>query len=45
MDKSGAAVRMSVRVLDDIGGEIAWFFSEKPEGARAAFRPVFATRS
>jgi hypothetical protein len=28
---------MSVRILDDSGGEIASFFSEKPEGDEGGF--------
>jgi hypothetical protein len=37
MGKNGAAVRMSVRILDDVGGEIASFFSDKPEGDEGGF--------
>jgi hypothetical protein len=34
---NGAAVRMSVRILDDTGGEIASFFSDTPEGDEGGF--------
>jgi hypothetical protein len=34
---NGAAVRMSVRILDDNGGEIASFFSDTPEGDEGGF--------
>ena len=34
---NGAAVRMSVRILDDSGAEIASFFSDKPEGDEGGF--------
>jgi hypothetical protein len=30
--ENGSAIRMSVRILDENGDEIASFFSEKPEG-------------
>jgi hypothetical protein len=29
---NGSAIRLSVRILDENGNEIASFFSEKPEG-------------
>jgi hypothetical protein len=37
MGRNGAAVRMSVRILDDVGGEIVSFFSDKPEGDEGGF--------
>jgi hypothetical protein len=37
MGSNGAAVRMSVRILDDKGDQIASFFSEKPEGDEGGF--------
>jgi hypothetical protein len=37
MGSNGAAVRMSVRILDDNGDEIASFFSDKPEGDEGGF--------
>jgi hypothetical protein len=32
MDNGGRSERMSVRILDKTGGEIASFFSDKREG-------------
>jgi hypothetical protein len=37
MGSNGAALRMSVRILDDTGGEIASFFSDTPEGDEGGF--------
>ena len=37
MGSNGSEVRMSVRILDDSGGEIASVFSEKPEGDEGGF--------
>jgi hypothetical protein len=37
MGTNGAAVRMSVRILNDSGDEIASFFSDKPEGDEGGF--------
>jgi hypothetical protein len=37
MGSNSAAVRMSVRILDDAGGEIASFFSDAPEGDEGGF--------
>jgi hypothetical protein len=37
MGSKGAAVRMSVRILDETGGEIASFFSDTPEGDEGGF--------
>ena len=37
MGSNGAADRMSVRILDDGGGEIASFFSNTPEGDEGGF--------
>jgi hypothetical protein len=37
MGSNGAAVRMSVRILDDTGGEIVSFFSDTPEGDEGGF--------
>jgi|HubBroStandDraft_4_1064222.scaffolds.fasta_scaffold682786_1 hypothetical protein len=38
MDSNGkAVVRMSVRILDKDGDEIASFFSDKPEGDEGGF--------
>jgi len=34
---NGLGVRMSVRILDDSGNEIASFFSDKPEGDEGGF--------
>jgi hypothetical protein len=34
---NGSAVRMSVRILDKEGEEIASFFSDKPEGDEGGF--------
>jgi hypothetical protein len=38
MGSNGSGVRMSVRILDDSGGEIASFFSDKPEADEAGLR-------
>jgi hypothetical protein len=45
MDSNGSGVHMSVRILDDSGGEIASFFSDKPEGTKAGSRPALETLS
>jgi hypothetical protein len=37
MGSNGSGVRMSVRILDDSGGEIASFFSDKPEADEGGF--------
>jgi hypothetical protein len=37
MASNGAGVRMSVRILDEKGNEIASFFSDKPEGDEGGF--------
>ena len=37
MSNNGSAVRMSVRILDDGGGEIASFFSDEPEADEGGF--------
>jgi hypothetical protein len=37
MASNGAGVRMSVRILDESGDEIASFFSDKPEGDEGGF--------
>jgi hypothetical protein len=37
MDNGGRSERMSVRILDKTGGEIASFFSDKPEGDEGGF--------
>jgi hypothetical protein len=37
MGGNGLGVRMSVRILDDSGNEIASFFSDKPEGDEGGF--------
>jgi hypothetical protein len=37
MGKNDTPVRMSVRILDDSGSEIASFFSDKPEGDKGGF--------
>jgi hypothetical protein len=37
MGGNGLGVRMSVRILDHSGNEIASFFSDKPEGDEGGF--------
>jgi hypothetical protein len=37
MGSNGSGVRISVRILDDSGGEIASFFSDKPEADEGGF--------
>jgi hypothetical protein len=37
MGSNGSGVRMSVRILDDSGGEIASFFSDQPEADEGGF--------
>jgi hypothetical protein len=37
MENSGGSERMSVRILDKTGGEIASFFSDIPEGDEGGF--------
>jgi hypothetical protein len=37
MDNGGRGERMSVRILDKTGDEIASFFSDKPEGDEGGF--------
>ena len=37
MGGNGLGVRMSVRILDDSGNEIASFFSDAPEGDEGGF--------
>ncbi len=37
MSSNGAGIRMSVRILDENGSEIASFFSDTPEGDEGGF--------
>ena len=37
MSSNGAGIRMSVRILDEKGSEIASFFSDTPEGDEGGF--------
>jgi hypothetical protein len=37
MGSNGSEVRMSVRILDEGGGEIASFFSDQPEADEGGF--------
>jgi hypothetical protein len=44
MSTNGTGVRMSVRILDEKGSEIASFFSDTPEGDEGGFSASLRTR-